>query len=84
MRAIERRTVLDRDEHVLEPMPLRAMAVHVPGRHDTEPHTPGEAGERLVTCRISFYGIVLQLDEHTARPERIHELPGHLLGFGDR
>ena len=84
VRAIERRAVLDRDEHVLEPMPFRAMIVHVPGRHDAESHTPGEPRERLVTGRISFHGIVLQLHEYAARPECIYQPPGHLFGFGDR
>ena len=84
VRAVERRSVLDGDEHVLEPMPLGAMIVHVSGRHDTESQTPGEPSERLVTCRISLHGIVLQLHEDAARPERVHELLSHLLGFGDR
>ena len=84
VRAVERRSLLDGDEHVLEPMPLGAMIVHVSGRHDAESQTPGEASERLVARRISLHGIVLQLHEDAARPEGVHELPNHLLGFGDR
>jgi hypothetical protein len=39
--AVERRAVLDGDEHVLEAMPLGTVVVHVARRDDTQTHFGG-------------------------------------------
>ena len=82
--AVERRAVLDRDEHVLEPVALGTVVVDVARRDDAEPEAARESSERLVSGRISSDGIVLQLYEDAPGPERGDEAVRQLLGFGHR
>lgn len=82
--AVERRAVPDRDETVLEPVPLGAVVVDVARGDDPEPQAAPEAGERLVAGGIPFDGVVLQLHEDVPGAERRDEPLGERLGVGHR
>ena len=66
MRGVEARAVLDRDEHVLEPVPLLPVVVHIASRDDTETEVLREVGEVAVAPRVAIDEVVLQLEEEVA------------------
>ena len=82
VRFVEGRAVADRDQHVLQPVPLARVVVHVAGADDAHAGPLGEPHERLVARAVAVDVVVLQLDEDLLRPEPADEAPQRVRRLG--
>ncbi len=62
VRRVERGAVADRDQHILQAVPIAAVVMHVARRHDAEPRARGEVGERAGAGEVAAHVVALQLD----------------------
>ncbi len=67
--AVERAAVADRDEHVVQPVALAPVVVHVGRRHRVEPGVVREIAQRAGQGAVAANVIALQLDEEPVPPE---------------
>ena len=63
MAGVQRRPVLDRHQHVLEPVPLACVIVDVPRRDDAELQVLRQLSQRPVPADIAVNEVALKLDE---------------------
>ena len=73
VRLVEGGAVADRDQHVLQLVPLACVVVHVAGPDHAHAGTLGEPHERLVARAVAVDVVVLQLDEDLLDPEPADE-----------
>ena len=73
MGLVEGRAVADRDQHVLQPVPLACVVVHVAGADDAHAGPLGQPYERLVARSVAMDVVVLQLDEDLLRAKPADE-----------
>ncbi len=67
--AVQRGSMLDRDERVLQRRPARVVRMHVAGRDRSHAECFGEITECRVPPRVPALVRTLELDEETLRPE---------------
>jgi len=76
VRAVERGAVPDRHQHVVQPVPLALVIMHVASRYDAKSHGIGDVFQRSGKGQVSPDVVPLQLDdkvlpsEHRAAPLR--------------
>ena len=68
MAGIERRAVLDRDEHVLEPVAVARVVVDVARRDDAQLQVLRQLGQSPVAADIAVDEVVLELEEEVLGP----------------
>src|SRR5207245_9345321 len=76
VRAVERSAVAGGDEHIVQPVTLAAVIMHVTRRHDAKSCVMSEVGEGSREREIAPYVVPLQLDEEILPPEPRPAAPG--------
>ena len=83
MRAVERKTVPDGDEHILQAVPLSPAIVHVTSGYHREAGAIGYAGQVLGQLVIAANRVALQLHEEPLSAEHRAAALGKAPGRGD-
>ena len=77
---VQRQAVLDRDQHVLQAVPVALVVVHVARAHHPHARRRRQTHERAVARAVVEHQVVLQLDEDVVRAEPLDQA----LEFGGR
>ncbi len=82
VRAVERGAVPDRHQHIVQPVPLSLVVMHVASCHDTKVHIIRESFQRPGEGEISPDVVPLQLDDEVLLPEHRTAPLGEAAGGG--
>ena len=78
---VDRRPVPDRDQDVLETVPVRDMVVDVARGHDRDAEPVGQRPQRPPAREVAVDRVVLQFDEEVVGAERVAQTAGQPLGL---
>ena len=82
VRAVQRSTTTDRDQYVLEAVPLGTVVVDVAGGNHRNIQPIGQRSERLQTRPVSLHLVVLEFHEHPLLAERLDQSVRERFPFG--
>src|SRR4029077_3042813 len=82
VRAVERGTVPDRHQHIVQPVPLALVVVHVARRYDAKSYGIGGVYQRSREGEVAPHVIALQFDEELVWAEHRAAPLGEAVGGG--